>query len=76
MSGEIVGRGKEISRGDAEARREREEILRPSRDVRTFLQRLYALHIDAKKVHWGDDHVARMNAAALCAMITQDIQGD
>ena len=50
------------------------EVLPPSLDIGTFLQHLVALHMDAKKIDWGDDHLARINASALCAMLAEEIE--
>jgi len=50
------------------------EVLPPCPDIGTFLRRLGALHVDAKKLDWGDEQLARINASALCAMIADEIE--
>ena len=51
------------------------EVLPPSPDIRAFLRRLGQLHVDAKKIEWGGEDLARINACALCEMIAGEIGG-
>jgi hypothetical protein len=49
-------------------------VLPPSPDIGTFLLRLGGLHVDARRLNWGADRLARINAAALCWMIADEIE--
>ena len=49
------------------------EVQSPCPDVGTFLRRLGLLHMDAKKLDWGNEQLARINASALCSLIATEI---
>lgn len=49
-------------------------VLPPCPDIGTFMRRLAALHVDAKKLDWGNEHLARLNASTLCMMLAEEIQ--